>query len=179
MRHVAILAVIALVLMGCGGSDGDADPSSTTATTSADETTTVPTIQTTTTEAESGDDFSPETCPTLMNWANDSVMAFQAAFGGGGTGASGVEFSADYFQAFADEAPDEIADDVQVFADAFDAFFTALEDMGSDLTDPSAMAGMTAAQVQQLEEATELMDNEEVEQAADNIEAYLEDVCGG
>ena len=186
MRRVAVFVVLALVLVGCGGSDGDADSPSATTTTTIEGGSAAPTtqaIQTPTTQADngngSGGDFSPETCPALMNWANDSVMASQAAFSGGGTNSAGAEFSADYFQAFADQAPDEIAGDMQVFADAYNAFFTALEDMGIDFSDPSAFAGMTAAQAQELEAVAELMGSDAVNEAGDNIEAFFEDVCGG
>ena len=131
MRYLAILIVLALTLLGCGGSDSDTD-SPTTVTTAAgngDGATTTSQTPTTTDDDSNGDSISPANCPELLSWANDSVMASQAAFTGGGTNSAGIEFTADYFQEFADRAPDEIRDDMQTFADAFTSFYETLAEL--------------------------------------------------
>jgi len=179
MRYVAGLVALVLSLMGCGGSDGDAESPTTAPATSApdrsDTSTASPSPEPT--GGSNGDTFSPAKCPELLAWAADSVAATQAAFTGGGANAFGAEFTADYFQEFADRAPDEIRADMQTFADAYSAFFTATDELGIDFSDPSNLATLDAGQVEQLEAAAGLMDTPEVSQASDNIQAYFEREC--
>jgi len=179
MRSLVIVTVLAMVLVGCGGSDSDSGTSSTaapTATTSSDATTT--TAQTpTTSDGSNGDSFSLERCPEFAQWAADAAAATQSAFTGGGTNAAGIEFSADYFQEFADRAPSEIKDDMRVFAGAFQAFFEAVDDIGFDFTDPASFAALDEEKVQQLEDATALMDTDAVSEAADRVADFFEREC--
>ena len=182
MRYLAVLIVLALCMLGCGGSDSDTD-SPTTATTSAtggNDTTTTPTTTSqtpTTDDSDDDDDFSPENCPELLQWANDTAAATNAAFAGGGTNSVGFEYTDDYFQEFADRAPSEIRDDIQLFADAFSSFYNTLEELDLDFTDPATLTTMDAAMVQKLEDATELMDTPELEAASARIAAYFEREC--
>jgi hypothetical protein len=181
MPHVAILVVLALTLLGCGGSDSDSDtgtPTTVTATTtaptaSADTTTT---SQRPATTSGSNGDASFANCPELLTWTNDFVAANQAAFAGG-TDPTGFEYTAEYFQEFASRAPDEIRDDMQVITDAFSGFFDALAELDVDFTDPSSMASLTPAQIQQLEDAAEMMGTDAVDEAGDNINAFFEREC--
>ena len=179
MRRSAVLIALVLSLVGCGGSDGQADETATTTTApTTSESTTTTSAPVTTTEEASGDDaLSAVNCPEFVAWASDAAAATQAAFGGGGTNADGLAFSADYFQAFADRAPDEIRDDMQVFADAFREFFAALDELDIDFTDPSSMAALDAAAIEKLEAATAMMDTAEVRQAGENIEKFFEREC--
>ncbi|MDH3607174.1 MAG: hypothetical protein OER12_09265 [Acidimicrobiia bacterium] len=179
MRSLAVVTVLAMVLVGCGGSDSDSGASSTAAPTSAtssDATTT--TAQTpATSDGSSGEAFSLERCPEFAQWAADAAAATQAAFTGGGTNAAGIAFSADYFQEFADRAPGEIKDDMRVFAGAFSTFFETLEDLEFDFTDPASFATLDEEKLQRLEDAAALMDTDEVNQAADNVAAFFEREC--
>ncbi len=177
MRYIAVLTVLALTLLGCGGSDSDTDSATTPTTSSASGNNNTTTSQSPATTDGPSSDFSPTNCPELMAWANDSVMASQAAFAGGGTNSAGLEFTADYFQEFADRAPDEIRDDMQLFADAFSSFFETLEDMDIDFADPSTFAALSEEDIQELEAAAALMDTDEIEQATDNIAAFFEREC--
>jgi hypothetical protein len=185
MRHVAILVVLALTLLGCGGSDSDSDSDSDTGTpTTVTATTTAPagngdtttTSQPTTTTSGSSGDASLANCPELMTWTNDFVAANQAAFMGG-TDPTGFEYTAEYFQEFADRAPDEIRADMQVIASAFGDFFGALAELDVDFSDPSALASLTPAQIQQLEDAAGMMDTDAVGEAGENINAFFEREC--
>jgi hypothetical protein len=143
MRHVAILVVLALTVLGRGGSDGDTDtPTTITATTASagrsDTSTTaqLPTNQLpTTTEDSDSDTISPVNCPESLAWASDSAAATNAAFAGGAGNAAGFEFTADYFQELADRAPSEIRDDME----ALSSFSSTLDEMDIDFTDPSSL----------------------------------------
>ncbi|MBT8164088.1 MAG: hypothetical protein HKO82_01175 [Acidimicrobiia bacterium] len=171
MRFTAILLVLALALMGCGGSDSDSDPPAVTTTTVA----TTTSQATDTTDPPDGDvDFN--NCPELLQWSSDWGAASQAAFSGG-TDPTGFEYTAEYFQEFADRAPGEISDDMQVIADAFRDLFDALEELDIDLTDPTAAASMTQADFEKLEEAFRFMDNDAIDAAATNIEEFFEREC--
>ena len=180
MRYVTILVVLALSLLGCGGSDGDTDAAAatTTSTTSVDggndaTTTSQPTD---TTDPPDGDvDFT--NCPEwATQWSSDWGAANQAAISGGAD-PNGFEYTAEYFQEFADRAPDEISDDMQVIADAFRNLFDAMEELDIDFSDPSSMAGMTAEDAEKLEEAFGFMDNDAIEEASTNIAEYFEREC--
>lgn len=177
MRHLAILVVLALTLLGCGGSDSDTDTPTTapvTTTGSGDTTTTSPAATATSTSGSNGGVILAN-CPELMTWTNDFVMASQAAFGG--TSPTGFEYTAEYFQEFADRAPAEIRDDMQVIADAFGGFFDALAELDVDFGDPAALATLTPAQIEQLEDAAGMMDSDAVGQAGDNINSFFEREC--
>jgi len=179
MRYVTILVVLALALLGCGGSDGDTDSAAatTTSTTSADgRSDATTTSQPTDTADPSDGDVDFSNCPELAQWSSDWGAASQAAFAGG-TDQPGFEYTADYFQEFADRAPGEIRDDMQVIADAFQDLFDALEELDLDLTDPAAAASMTEEDMEKLQEAFGFMDNPSIEEASNNIAEYLEREC--
>lgn len=174
MRSITVFIALVLALQGCGGSDGDADSPAPATTTPAG--TVGPSTTGSSIDFDDGSDMSPLNCPELLNWAMDSVSAASAAFSGGSS-AGGVEFTADYFQEFADRAPAEIRSDMQLFADAFGEFWETLEDLGFDYTDPQSMASMDQATIAELESAAALLDTDEVQQAADNIAAFFEREC--
>lgn len=182
MRYAAVLVILLVSLTGCGGSDSESDLPATSVTTAADNGATT-TSQTPTTTSQSpattagSSDNSPIDCPELMSWANDSIAAINPAFGGGGTSTDGVQFTADFFQEFADRAPSEIRDDMQVFADAYEGFYSAIEALDFDFFDPTAVADMDAADMAQLNAAIGSMDTPEVDQALDNIEAFFDREC--
>lgn len=177
MRHLTILVVLALVLVGCGGSDEDADsPAATTTTTSDGDATTTTTGRPTGTTKPSPGDVDFDNCPELLQWTNDWGAASQAAFSGG-TDPTGFEYTAEYFQEFADRAPSEISNDMQVIADAFRDLFDAMDELDIDLTDPASMAAMTPADFEKLEEAFGFMDSDAIDEASQNIAEFFEREC--
>jgi hypothetical protein len=180
---MAILVALALALVGCGGSDGDGDngadpPAATTTTvttTGGGDDVTTTSQATETTDPPSGDvDF--DNCPELLQWTNDWGAASQAAFSGGAD-PTGFEYTAEYFQEFADRAPSEISDDMQVIADAFRNLFDAMDELDIDLTDPTAIASMTPADFEKLEEAFGFMDSDAIDEASNNIAEFFEREC--
>ena len=175
MRHAVVLIVLALSLVGCGGSDGDSDSPTTSTTEGSSGATTTSLTTTTTSEASNGG--SGIDCLALKSWAEDSVAAINPAFAGGRTSSDGVEFSAEFFQEFADRAPSEIRADMQIFANAYTGFFDAIEDLGFDFSDPTAIANMDQNDMADLDAAIGMMDSPEVTQALDNIEAFFEREC--
>ena len=180
MRYAAVLVALLLTLMGCGGSDNESDSPATSTTAAADNGATTTTSQppndsTSTTAASSGG--SAIDCLELQAWANDSISAISPAFGGGGTSTDGVQFSAEFFQAFADRAPSEIRPDMQIFADAYEGFFAAIEELEFDFSDPNAVAAMDADDMAALDAAIGSMDTPTVNEALDNIEAFFDREC--
>lgn len=179
MRFYTICCALTLILTACGGGDEDAGGSDTSApattTTTTTDTATTPAPPTTLGDPDDDDDMSPANCPELAQWAMESVSATQAAFAGGGP--AGLDFTAEYFQEFADRAPAEIRDDMQIFADAFQAFFTELDNLGIDFTDPEQFTTLTEDDIEKLEAATAELDSEAVEQALNRIEAFFEREC--
>lgn len=174
MRVPAICLLLMLTMAACGGSDDEAGDTDTTATTTAT------TEAAPTTRDDSQGSSGPSTdCMTLLQWATDSVTAQNAAFAGGGPNAVGMEYTADYFQAFADQAPDAIQRDMKTFADAFEAFFEELEALDIDFTDPDQLLALSQSDIETLEAAAEQLEAPEVEQALDNIELYFESECVG
>jgi hypothetical protein len=77
-----------------------------------------------------------------------------------------------FFDEFAEEAPDEIREDFQVLADAYEAYAEAIE--GIDL-----QSGQTpdAEALQQLQEALTSIDQEEVTAASERISAWANENC--
>src|SRR5690606_18591192 len=74
---------------------------------------------------------------------------------------------------FGGSVPDEIADDFEVLMSAFDSFLSELE--GLDLEDGMGMFDPEVGE--RMEAAAEGLDSPEVEQAGENIEAFLDEAC--
>jgi len=179
VRYTAVLVALLLCLPGCGGSDSDSDSPATSTTTAAASdatTTTQPPSQPSTTAAGSSDGSSID-CPALEAWARDSIAAINPAFAGGGTSTEGAEFTAEFFQEFADRAPSEIRADFQIFADAYQGFFAAIEELGFDFSDPTAIANMDVEDMAALDEAVGMMYTPTVNEELDKIEAFFEREC--
>ena len=75
------------------------------------------------------------------------------------------------------ELPGSLQDDVDVVAEAADAYRAVFEELGVDFSDPASLANLTPAQLEQMNQASEGMSAPEVEEALDNIEAYGLDAC--
>jgi hypothetical protein len=85
-----------------------------------------------------------------------------------------LEASADELRQFADDAPDELKDDLEVMAVALAEFVQAFIDSGYD---PTSGETPTLEQLEQLSQLAEQFDDSRFEEAAANIEAWFEDNC--
>ncbi len=115
MRVVAIAVVLVLALMGasCGGDDSDTASDTDTVVTETEGIT----AEDTTTDETTDDDgsFATDQCSSLVAAASSVATAFSAT---GDTGE--LEEARAEVEEFADDAPDEIRDDLQVLVDAYD-----------------------------------------------------------
>ncbi len=168
-----VLAVLALAFAGagCGGGDDEAggDTDTTTITDSVETTTDEETTDETDTDTDvtTGFDFSSEECQELANAGN----AFSQAFGSATSGAD-LSDEAEAFQEFADNAPDEIREDMQTLADAYEEIVAALADV--DL-DPGATP--SAEQVAELTQALSSIDSTGVSAASQRIGTWAQENC--
>ena len=178
MRWLTIAVAItafALVGAGCGGGDDEATGDTATVvatdTTGTDETTTDETSTDETTEdtdtAASGGVPSGDCLEAVAAFA-----ALSQAVAAAGASGDDAEDSARLFQEFADKAPEEISDDIQVLADAYAEYITVLS--GLDL-----QAGETpsADQIQELEQASEALSQPEVTAASDHFSSWASTNC--
>ena len=83
-----------------------------------------------------------------------------------------MEDAAKAFADIADQVPDEIKDDYQVIAENFSKIAEALK--GVDLTSGQTPSPEALAKLQELSKS---MDSAEVQQATQNIEAWVSQHC--
>ena len=171
-RRIAalLIAVLALVAAGCGGSSSD-EASSNTETTVATETETMATEDTTATT----DDSETSTEIDLGNLSGECAqfagISSKMAQSLSGQDAN-IEDAAKAFDEIADQVPDEIKDDYQVIADNFAKIADALK--GVDLTSGQTPSPEALAKLQEL---STTMDSAEVQQASQHIEAWVQEHC--
>ena len=172
VRRLAALlvAALALVAAGCGGSSDEASSDTATVATETTEATTtedMTTTEETTTEGSGGAGAAALTgkCAELAGLG--SKLA--AAMGGQDAGVADVS---KLFDELADEVPDEIKADWQVLAENFQKIAEALQ--GVDLTSGATPDAETLAKLQKL---TATLDSQEVQQAAAHIEAWATKNC--
>jgi hypothetical protein len=169
-RRIAalLIAALALVAAGCGGSSSD-EASSDTETAVATETT-MPEETTATT-----DDSGTSTDVDLGNLSGECAqfagISSKLAQSLSGQDAN-IEDAAKAFDEIADQVPDEIKDDYQVIADNFSKIAEALK--GVDLTSGQAPSPEALAKLQELSAS---MDSTEVQQATQHIEAWVSQHC--
>ena len=172
-RRLAVLlvAALALVAAGCGGSSDEASSDTDTVaveTTTMDTTTTEDTATTddTATDTSSSTDIGALTgkCAELAGLGTKLASAM------GGQDA-GVENVSKLFDELADEVPDEIKADWQVLAENFGKIAEALK--GVDLTSGTPDAE-TLAKLQAL---SANLDSQKVQQASAHIEAWVTQNC--
>lgn len=166
-----LVAALALVAAGCGGSSDEASSDTDTVaveTTTTDTTTTEDTATTddTATDTSSSTDIGALTgkCAELAGLGTKLASAM------GGQDA-GVENVSKLFDELADEVPDEIKADWQVLAENFGKIAEALK--GVDLTSGTPDAE-TLAKLQAL---SATLDSQEVQQASAHIEAWVTQNC--
>jgi hypothetical protein len=161
---IAVVLVLALFGASCGGDSDEASDTDTVVT----ETTEGITAEETTTE-ESSDDgsFSAGECSELIAAAASVSQAFSAT---GET--SEVEESRAQFEEFADNAPEEIRDDLQVLLGAYEEFADILDDSGFEPGEtPSAEA------IAELQAAIAAIDQAEITEASANVNAWTTANC--
>ena len=165
-RWMRLLVTLGLVLGGfvaCGGGDDD-DSSSASANDKPD----------TESAEDAGDaaanaaDFAgfDEDCQDAVAAMSSVAAGASAAFGGGGTD---ISDSIETFRQFADRAPDEIKDEMQLMAKAYGDFVEALGDY-----DPSS----GEAPPQEVMDAIAKLDNDELSAASEKVSSYFEEHCG-
>ncbi|MGH3134985.1 MAG: hypothetical protein ACRDPV_00650 [Gaiellaceae bacterium] len=167
MRWLAVpVLALALVAAGCGGSDESAATDETTIEeTTTDETTT----EETTTEDTSGTDLSgvlgDEDCLALAGVGASIAQAFSGAVD------SGSQADLDEL---ASKVPDEIRADVETLAQALATYSAELQDIGI-----SPGATPSAEQLQQLQAALASLDQQELTEASQRLEAWSTENCTG
>lgn len=160
--------VLGIGLTACGGDDSGDEAAPTTEETSTDDG-----------DGDGGDEsVDIDEVPGLTGECEELVAAYLEASSGLGSVMSGTEtdFSeiAAYFREVADNLPDEIAGDFEVFGEAYAEFGQALEDAGIDL---SNMAEADPAAIQALMPAIEAFDDPAVQEASENISDWMDASC--
>jgi hypothetical protein len=177
---IVSFATLVFAFTGCGGDDNSAADTTTTETTTTETTTTEDTETTETTETETTETEDTDTTDTdttaLGDFATSENCAefaeigskISEAFTGGETD---LDQASDAFAELTAAAPDEIKDDFQVIADAYNKLADALQ--GVDLTstnpDPEALAKIT--------QISQELDQAKLTQASTNIANWAKDNC--
>jgi len=164
------VAAFALVGAGCGGdeeSSADTDTVVATDTSATDETTT---DETTTEETETETDISGIPSADCLQAVSAFGVLAQAAAGAGGD----ADESLQTFQAFADSAPDEVRDDLQVLASGYAEYIRTLSELGLEQGEVP-----NADQIAALEKASEKFNTSEFQAASQNWDAWIADNCPG
>ncbi len=158
---IALVTVLGLGLVACGGGS---DSTSATTTTKGDATTT-------TTSGGSLGDFSGECASFVSAFAGAS-----ASIGSAFSGAPGdqINTAASYFDNVAGKLPKEIRADFAVFAAAYKEFARAIVDAHIDFSNPSSVDPDKLAALEKLSKA---FDSPKVKQASANIQAYVDTHC--
>lgn len=164
----ALLAALALVAVGCGGSD---DESSASDETTVEETTVTATSEETTSEDVDSFDFADEDCQALVA-AYVSLSGALASASGGGT--SDFSDEIDEFAKLAEKVPDEIREDVQTVAAAYTQYIDVIQEAGIE---PGTVP--TAEQAQQLQEALQDVGDADVTAAGERLSAWTTENCTG
>jgi hypothetical protein len=169
-RRIAalLIAALALVAAGCGGSSSD-EASADTETTVAAETTMPEETTATTDGSETSTDVDlGNLSGECAQFAGISSKLAQSLSGQD----ANMEDAAKAFADIADQVPDEIKDDYQVIAENFSKIAEALK--GVDLTSGQTPSPEALAKLQEL---SKTMDSAEVQQASQHIEAWVSEHC--
>ena len=170
--------------MGCGGDDSIAADTTTTETTT--ETTTTEDTETTETETrdrghrtedtETTDTTDTETSArgdfaTSENCEDFAEIGSEALRGDYGNRRTDLDAASDAFAELTAAAPEEIKDDFQVIADAYNKLADALQGVDLTSTNPDPQALAKIAQVSQE------FDQAELTQASTNITTWAQENC--
>jgi hypothetical protein len=171
MRRVTILLVLgvfALAVAGCGGGSSSSNETSTTTTTTETTTSEETTTATeTSTEASGLGGLASGDCHRLSQASAALGTAIASSGQGGDLGST-----AEAYQKYVDEAPEEIRPDVQVLADAYAKYASALQDAG-------LKAGETPSTDQALKigQALASLDQQKIATASANIATWAQKNC--
>jgi hypothetical protein len=173
-----LIAVLALGLLATacgGGDDGSADATTATA---APTTSAAPAD-----DAGSGND-EPDLGDLFASRCPEAAAGVAAALSAYTTGIAGafagqvdedeLESSAAELRRLAEDAPDELRDDLDVIASTLAEFYGAFAEIGFD---PTSGEPPTPDQIERLTQLTEDFDDTAFQEAADNITAWFEDNC--
>lgn len=161
------LVLVMALLAACGGGGGSGDTSTTTAA-PAETTTTAPNATTTT--DDDGPDGLSQMCIEASQGMSEAMEAYGQSFGS--TGATDFELISEQLDAMAEAAPSEVRADFEVLARELGKFYEAMSDFSftpGQTPTPEQLAAMQAA--------VESVDQEALEAASANIEAWVEDNC--
>ncbi len=101
-----------------------------------------------------------------------AFTALSAAVAAAGASGNDVEAAAEAFQDFADDAPEEIRDDIRILGDAYVEYIAVLSDLGLEqATTPSA------DQIQSITEASEALTTPEVTAASESFTTWASTNC--
>lgn len=170
LRWLSILVVaLALVAAGCGGSDNESAASDETTieetTTSTDESSTEESTDGETGNTDLSGILGDEDCLALVGVGASIAQAFAGAVDSGD--------QAD-LEELASKVPDEIRADVETLAQSLAAYSAKLEDIGI-----STGATPSAQQLQQLQVALASLDQAELTEASQRLDAWSKENCTG
>ena len=166
---IALAAIgVLLLTAACGGGDDESAADTQAAATTESPAATDATD--TTSDDDGDDDASFEDSADCLQLARLGAQVSEAMSGAG----ADTEKTEEFLNEFADKAPDEIADDFQVIADAYSKIAEALGDV--DLASGETPGPEALEKLQKL--STEL-DQAELQEANTNITAWVTENCGG
>jgi hypothetical protein len=186
---LVLAAALATGLAACGGGDdedgrGDvqledveSDASSSGSSSDDDED-----AEATEDESSSDDEATDEAIDDAIEGAfSEGCGEFAGVFGAlGGAIAGSFDPEAEAeFEQFVDDAPEEIRDDLETIASAYDELNAALEDAGIDLTDPSSFDPSNSDFAQAIAAASQQLATPEFQEASLAINEFIASNCEG
>jgi len=182
-RFVAVFVIGALALAACGGDDDDGGGDAADQTVEdqggsagddAGDGGGDDTAADSTGGADVGDAgalFTNEKCLEAVQ-AMSAAIASAGAFGG----TEDLDTAVEQLRAYADAAPDEIADDLGLIADALAEYFQALQEAGLDELQPGEVPDADALQA--LENLPDAFGNQEFQDASERVSEWFDTECG-
>ncbi len=173
---LVLVTALVLVASGCGGSgDSSGDDTAIETTTETDATTETETEATETEETETEETDADAGLGALADEDCLELASIGAKFSEalGATGATDYEATSELFDELVDKAPDEIKNDLAIFAGAWKEIAAALADV-----DLSSGATPSPETIQKLQELGEKFNTPELTKALENLGAWTQEHCG-
>jgi len=170
ITRISILCAILALVAGCATSGAED-----TTTTAATPDTTEAQVTTTVADDEGSGDGGVGTPSAECLEASEAMTSAMESFGTSMTGALTSEVMqqvADQLEAMAAAAPEEIRDDFEVLARELGPFYEALGEIGL-----TSGAQPTPDQIAALAAASEGVDQEALQEASSNLEAWFTENC--
>lgn len=168
-RVLGVLVVGSVVLVGCGGGDGDEE---TSAPTTVDRSPSATEGSGGSSDGDRGASFTKEGCLQAATAMGEAANGFSSAFSGA---SEALEDSVGAFEAFAAAAPSEIRADLRAVAEGYAEFVDVLSDSGYNPASGEAPSPETLAK---LAAASETLANADFQAAADRVAEWFEEECG-